>query len=62
MCAASSVISSSTRWSASVSFDGQAFNAFSYFVFPDATPYTEMKATGDSELLAVEQAAKRPAP
>jgi hypothetical protein len=39
--------------SGSVSFDGQTFDAFSYFVFPDATPYAEMKATRDSELLAL---------
>ena len=39
--------------SGGVSFDGQAFDAFSYFVFPDATPYAEMKATQDSELLAL---------
>ena len=39
--------------SGSVSFDGQAFDAFSYFVFPDATPFAEMKATRDSELLAL---------
>jgi len=39
--------------SGNVSFDGQSFEAFSYFVFPDATPYAEMKATKDSELLAL---------
>lgn len=39
--------------SGSVAFDGQTFDAFSYFVFPDATPYAEMKATRDSELLAL---------
>ena len=39
--------------SGGVTFDGQSFEAFSYFVFPDATPYAEMKATKDTELLAL---------
>ena len=39
--------------SGNVSFVGQAFDAFSYFGFPDATPYAEVKATQDSELLAL---------
>jgi hypothetical protein len=39
--------------SGEVSFDNQAFEPFSYFVFPDATPYAEMKAKQDSELLAL---------
>ncbi len=36
-----------------VSFDGNSFDAFSYFVFPDATPYAELRATADSQLLAL---------
>src|SRR5206468_5254188 len=38
--------------SGNIAFDGQQFDAFSYFVFPDATPYAEMKATQVAELLA----------
>lgn len=37
----------------SVDFDGERFGKFSYFVYPDATPSAEMKATEDAELLVL---------
>ena len=36
-----------------VRFDGDDFDALSYFVFPDDTAHAELKATQDSELLAL---------
>ena len=39
--------------SGSVSFDGEDFEALSYFVFPDQTPHAQLKAMQDSELLAL---------
>ncbi|MEI7784855.1 MAG: hypothetical protein WCK08_10760 [Betaproteobacteria bacterium] len=39
--------------SGSINFDGEAFDAFSYFVMPDATPYGAIKAETDTQMLAI---------
>jgi len=39
--------------SGSVRFDGEHFDAFSYFVLPEATPYSAMQAQSDAQLLVI---------